>query len=217
MKISGIYQIQSKVKPERIYIGSAVNIKSRWSVHLCQLRLNKHGSQKIQKHFNKYGESDLQFSVLLGCEKIDLLKHEQYFIDFYNPYFNSCKIAGSSLGTKRGTSWNKGKKLPPLSEEHKQNISKGGLGKKHKSFSEETKHRQSVARLGKEPWNKGKTGVWSKETLLKMSKSHLGNKCATGHTFTPTKERNDKISKSLIGNKRRVGKIPWNKGIKKTA
>jgi len=26
MKISGIYKIQSKVKPERIYIGSAVNI-----------------------------------------------------------------------------------------------------------------------------------------------------------------------------------------------
>jgi hypothetical protein len=28
-KISGIYKIQSKIKPERIYIGSAVNLQKR--------------------------------------------------------------------------------------------------------------------------------------------------------------------------------------------
>lgn len=30
MNISGIYQIQSKCKPKRIYIGSGVNIQRRW-------------------------------------------------------------------------------------------------------------------------------------------------------------------------------------------
>ncbi len=30
--ISGVYKIQSKIKPERIYIGSSVNINSRWIV-----------------------------------------------------------------------------------------------------------------------------------------------------------------------------------------
>jgi hypothetical protein len=38
-KISSIYQIQSKIKPERIYIGSAVNIKHRWGIHLSDLIL----------------------------------------------------------------------------------------------------------------------------------------------------------------------------------
>jgi hypothetical protein len=34
MKISGIYKIQSIVKPERIYIGSANNINKRRTNHL---------------------------------------------------------------------------------------------------------------------------------------------------------------------------------------
>lgn len=98
MKISGVYRIESKLKPERCYIGSAVNITHRWQLHLQSLQRNKHHSQKLQRHFNKYSEFDLSFSVLLGCEKEDLLKTEQYFIDSYNPYFNNCKIAGSVLG-----------------------------------------------------------------------------------------------------------------------
>ncbi len=73
MKLSGIYQIQSKIKPERCYIGSAIHISNRWTKHLSELRLNRHHSRKLQLHYNKYGESDLQFSVLLGCEKEDLL------------------------------------------------------------------------------------------------------------------------------------------------
>jgi group I intron endonuclease len=96
--ISGIYQIQSKIKPDRIYIGSAVNVYSRWSSHLGTLKKNKHRNQKLQRHYNKYGESDLQFSILLGCDKEDLIKTEQYFIDSYNPFFNICKTAGSNLG-----------------------------------------------------------------------------------------------------------------------
>lgn len=101
MRISGIYKIQSTIKPERIYIGSAITISYRWSAHLSDLRKNKHPNKKLQRHFNKYGESDLHFSILLGCDKKDLIKIEQYFIDSYNPYFNICKNAGSVLGIKR--------------------------------------------------------------------------------------------------------------------
>lgn len=54
-KISSIYQIQSKRKPERIYIGSAVNIKHRWGIHLSDLKLNKHHSIKTQEIANILG------------------------------------------------------------------------------------------------------------------------------------------------------------------
>jgi group I intron endonuclease len=37
-----------------------------------------------------------------------------------------------------------------------------------KQVSDETREKQSKARLGKEPWNKGKTGVYSEERLEKM-------------------------------------------------
>ena len=76
MKISGIYKIESKIKPERIYIGSAVNISRRWNWHYGALRNGRHHSLKLQRHYDKYGESDLQFIILLGCEKEDLIKIE---------------------------------------------------------------------------------------------------------------------------------------------
>ena len=82
-KVSGIYKIQSLSHPERCYIGSAVNIDKRKKEHLNNLRKNKHANKKLQSHFNKYGETDLSFSLLLGCGKEDLIKNEQYFIDSY--------------------------------------------------------------------------------------------------------------------------------------
>lgn len=121
MKISGIYKIESKINPERIYIGSAVNMQQRKCTHFCLLRNNKHANIKLQSHFNKYGESDLVFSVLLGCEKNELLANEQFFIDSISPFFNICKIAGNTLGRKWSietriklqtrTCWSKGKKM----------------------------------------------------------------------------------------------------------
>jgi group I intron endonuclease len=101
MIISAIYSIQSTVKPERFYIGSAVNIFQRWKLHSQTLKKGIHRSKKLQYHFNKYGESDLKFIIIIQCDKENLIKTEQIFIDLYNPYFNTCKIAGSQLGLKR--------------------------------------------------------------------------------------------------------------------
>jgi len=123
MKISGIYQIQSKIKPERIYIGSAININQRWNRHLYTLKSGIHRNIKLQRHFNRYGEIDLQFSILLGCEKEYLIANEQFFIDSYNPYFNININASSRLGSI-------------LSEETRKKISQSLIGKHH---SEETK------------------------------------------------------------------------------
>lgn len=103
MKISGIYKIQSIIKPERSYIGSASSIDRRWKVHLMQLRKGIHHSVKMQRHYNKYGECDLMFTVLLGCDnnREYLLTTEQFFIDSHNPYFNTCKVAGSCFGRRQ--------------------------------------------------------------------------------------------------------------------
>lgn len=191
-KFSGIYQIQSKVKPERIYIGSAVSMGQRWNSHLNDLRNNRHHSKKLQYHYNKYGESDLQFSILLGCEREDLIKIEQYFIDSNNPYFNSSKTAGKgcNLGIhlseeqKRNLSiFRKGKKLSQetcnkianghrgikLSEDHRRHISESNKGRKGslagKSFSEE--HRRKIGEANRRR-------KLSEETKKKISDAHKG-------------------------------------------
>lgn len=195
MKLTGIYKIQSQCKPERIYIGSAVNIHKRWLYHLEDLKGNRHHSKKLQRHYNKYGKDDLRFSVLIGCDKDDLIKTEQYYIDVYNPYFNGSPTAGSTLGNKMSEEA-KAKMRKPKSIEARKNMSIAKTGKpspkkglkglnvgwhqtdeakekirkalkgkpkseKHKEklkqrrASEETKRKQSIAHIGKVPWNKG--------------------------------------------------------------
>jgi len=67
MKISGIYKIQSKIKPERIYIGSANNIGKRRTNHLHKLRYGIHHAIKLQNHYNKYGVNDLIFETIEEC------------------------------------------------------------------------------------------------------------------------------------------------------
>jgi group I intron endonuclease len=109
---SGIYKIQSKCKPERIYIGSAVNIYNRWSVHRCDLRKGKHSSSAFQRHVNKYGLDDLEFSIIAVCDVNELnpidkvVWIEQCFIWAYKhkgmnrPFFNASPTAGSQKGIK---------------------------------------------------------------------------------------------------------------------
>jgi len=191
MKISGIYKIQSKIKPERIYIGSAVYVKNRWNLHLSDLRKNKHHSIKLQRHFNKYGEVDLQFSILLGCEKEDLLKIEQYFIDSYKPYFNNCKIAGSQLGVKRSAEAikkmsisRKGHKWSPESIVKR---TKTVTGQKRHPHSKETKRKIGEKSKGRDNGHKGmKMPDYLKAKLLSI---HLGSK----HSEEHKKKIGDKI------------------------
>jgi group I intron endonuclease len=200
MKISGIYKIESKIKPERIYIGSAVNIGKRWIMHLSHLRRNIHYSKKLQRHFNKYGEADLQFIILLGCNKEDLLNIEQYFLDSYKPYFNNCQFAYSRLGQKasdetRGkiSEFNKGKHSFKHSEEWNRNNAESRKGKfiawnkgiKGNHLSEETKKKMSKSRMGR---------IVSEETRMKISKANKG--------YKNTPKQREAQSKRQLGKKR---------------
>jgi group I intron endonuclease len=101
MRKSGIYKIQSKIKPNRSYIGSAVDISTRWRKHKSLLSRNIHFNAKLQNHYNKYGGDDLAYSIICECSKSELLIEEQYFIDSLKPHFNIRLEAKSNLGLKR--------------------------------------------------------------------------------------------------------------------
>jgi len=175
MKISGIYQIQSKCKPERIYIGSAVNIKKRWGQHLWHLKRNLHHTSKLQRHFNKYGKGDLVFTLLMGCEVDELLPKEQFFLDSLRPWFNTCKMAGGTTGRKFSketlkffSKLHKGqrnRKGVTLTEEHKRRISESMKGERNPMFGKPSPKKD---KKGHPNPNKGKTGVYSEETLERM-------------------------------------------------
>ena len=178
----GIYRISSKIKPISFYIGSAINIEKRWGDHLNRLKNGKHINTILQNHYNKYGILDLTFSVLLECDKEDLLKNEQYFIDSLNPTFNICKIAGSNLGRK-------------FSDEHKLKIS---IALKGKTMSDECRAKMSLAAQNRGPEFRAKMSEAKKnisdETRLKMSLSKKA-RCISEET---------KIRMSIAQQKRRV-------------
>lgn len=191
---TGIYKIQSKYKPERKYIGSAVDYNDRKRCHLKDLRANKHHSPKLQRHYNKYGEDDLMFDLIIECSKCDLLIYEQFFLDAYNPFFNTCKIAGNTSGVKAS-----------LETRKKQSIAhKGIVGIwKGKKLSEEHRKNLSLSHKGRiAPW-KGKH--LTEETKRKMSISHKGRHLSRGTEFKKghvnSEETRKKISIRLIGNK----------------
>lgn len=90
----------------------------------------------------------------------------------------------------------KGKKR---TEEQKKNISKSLLGHKHspetlskmrKPRSEQAKKNISLAAKGRIPWNKGKTGIYSFETIEKIRKANLNK--------TPSVETKKKLRNSMI-------------------
>jgi len=137
MKICGIYKIESVIKPQKHYVGSAFNIYERWQQHLSLLRRNKHGNSKLQNHYNKYGKDDLVFSIIIECDKEDLIKKEQFYIDGLNPWFNICKIANNCLGVKRSAEtckrlglWQKGIKHGPMPMWVRIKMSNAAKGKK---------------------------------------------------------------------------------------
>ncbi len=179
MKISGIYKIQSLINTKRIYIGSAIDLKTRWRLHLNKLNNNDHHSIKLQNHYNKYGKDDLIFIIVELCFPEFLIIREQYYLDQLNPYFNICKKADSKLGIK-------------LSEESCKNMS---IAKKGHLTSKETRIKISKALLGHKSINKGIP--MSEEQKLKIGRANKGKQPNLGNKYSD--ETKLKISLSKKG------------------
>jgi hypothetical protein len=122
MALCGIYKIQSKEFSDRCYIGSSYNIKRRKNVHYYLLRHNKHFNKKLQNHYNKYGEDDLSFNIVVGCSKEKLRDIEQFFMESFKSYFNINKDTRCPDFTGH-----------KVSEEHKKKLSICMLGNKNGS------------------------------------------------------------------------------------
>lgn len=177
---SGIYKI-TNLASGKLYIGSSSDLMKRKTEHFRLLRLKKHCNKHLQSAFNKYGESNFIFEIVLYCDLEKLIAEEQRFIDFYEAYkngYNLCPIANTTAG--RAVSEERRKKISqslkgrvsPMkgrkhSEETKQKIS---LSEKGKKVSKESKKKMSLAKKGTLPAMTGKKH--SLESRQKMSASH---------------------------------------------
>lgn len=160
---SGVYVITAP--SGRQYVGSAVNFKSRWSVHRHHLQAGTHHSRKLQAAWNKYGEQ-LTFDRLLICAREHVVMYEQLAIDALRPALNVAPMAGSSLGYRHTEEtkarFHERKKARtdtparvaamaarrgvPLSEEHKAKVQAAKIGVKR---SDAARASMAAAQMGK--------------------------------------------------------------------
>lgn len=87
--MTGIYKI-TFIGTEKVYVGSSINLNTRRSTHLTELRANRHHSVKLQNAYNKYGEDNFIFEILEqtsdGLTRDELLAREQYYIDLLDSH-----------------------------------------------------------------------------------------------------------------------------------
>lgn len=79
-KICGVYQIVNIITG-KVYVGSSVDIKSRWQEHTRDLKLNRHENQKLQIDWNKYTRSAFKFKILKISSEDQLSKIEQNYLN----------------------------------------------------------------------------------------------------------------------------------------
>lgn len=141
----GVYLIKN-TSNDKVYVGSTtMSFNKRFLHHINRLRNNKHKNQHLQHAWNKYGENSFEFIILEVCEKSECLIQEQIYIDKYNN--NSYNINLIASGT------------PNMSKEV---IMKRAATMKKKYDSGEI---VSNFKKGHTPWNKGKSGEYSTESL----------------------------------------------------
>lgn len=86
-QLSGIYRILNKINGN-CYIGSSLNVEKRYKHHLSTLRHNSSRCSILQKAFNKYGEDNFEFQVILCCKLEYRLYYEQQLIRELNSQYN---------------------------------------------------------------------------------------------------------------------------------
>lgn len=132
--MTGVYKIAT---PNNFYIGSASNIKSRKNRHLFDLRKGVHHNLHLQRAFNKYGEEKLVFTIILICNKDNLLFYEQKALDVLKPTYNICVSAKSPMtGRKHSFEAISKMKLTRSTVEYRNNHSLKMKGRGHPSTQE---------------------------------------------------------------------------------
>ena len=152
MKCAGVYTVTSP--SGGLYVGSAVHLANRWRVHRHHLRHSTHPNKILQSAWDKYGEDNLRFAVLIVCSRSDVLLYEQRAIDVLHPRYNIVQLAGNTTGYRHTpeartafTAARTGVKRGPMTEEHKRRFRDAQVGKKRKPIS--AAHRQRLSEFNK--------------------------------------------------------------------
>jgi len=183
---SGIYIIINTLNNHR-YVGSAVNIKGRWSKHVSDLVRGRHYNKHLQRAWTKYGKQCFAFYVMEFVSDALLIEAEQFYIDLLKPEYNILPRAGSPLGVRLSAATKKkigdANRRRVWTGESRAKVSAARLGKKH---TEDAKKKMSAARKGK-----------------KQSAEHVFNRTSTRIGTHPTARAIQNMSEAQKKRQRR--------------
>lgn len=95
---SGVYRWTNLINGKS-YIGSSVSLSRRLAQYYNLNLLTKFRQNSlIHKAILKYGYSRFKLDILEHCDRKDVIKREQYYMDTFKPEYNIKKFAGSSKG-----------------------------------------------------------------------------------------------------------------------
>ena len=184
----GIYQIRNITNGKR-YVGQSINLKRRKATHRYNLKKDiGEANIHLQRSYNKYGKDFFVFETLIYCEPFELTRYEQFFVDKYKKtdllYNIGTECVDTCKGIKRSletiikmSEAKKGKKREPFTDKHKKNIGESLKGQNNPMYGIHLCGKDSPM-WGKPAWNKGDKGVYSPESIKKMSEAHKGKVCS---------------------------------------
>jgi group I intron endonuclease len=160
-QMCGIYIIKNIIN-NKVYIGQSVDIYHRWIQHKADLRNEHHHNEHLQRAWNKYGEKNFEFAVLIECSESELNSLEKSFIVDYKSndghYGYNLTIGGDGcIGLSQESIEKMRQSLTGrrLSEDTRRKIGESNKGKKLPPRSEDHKHNLGNSLKGKNAWNKG--------------------------------------------------------------
>lgn len=172
MKKIGIYKITNPVGA--IYIGESKDIEERWNREYKKLRCKN--QTRLYNSFMYYGVENHTFEIVKECTVEEIPYYERHYQEYYNVLDKDygLNLKYTSVGEKKLVFSNETKlKMSSSQKKLYENGYKNPMQGKKRSEEQVKKHTEFLKNLyknGKEPWNKGKTGIYNDETLKKMKK-----------------------------------------------
>lgn len=214
----GIYKLTNTIN-NKVYVGQALNMSSRWAGHKRSFHNGTMCNPHLFAAITKYGIENFKFEIIEAIPdspevKTILNEREQFYIKDYqsmDPAKGYNKDSGGSRGLaseetkqKLKDTWKNGKRKTPVFTEESlkkrndallcANAARKGLpGPKFGPPSEETKQKISQANKGKPSWRKGVP--LSAETKQKISQANKG-KAPSRKGAVLSEETKQKMSQS---------------------
>ena len=145
---SGVYAIKNLANG-KVYVGSAMCFKRRWSRHICLLESGRHDNAYLQAEYKKYGSQAFAFYVLEVVENAQTLicKENEHLLKWHDNQkecYNICLVGNSRLGIKHTQNAkdkiSKAHKNKPKTPAHCAKI-----GQAHKGRTHTTTHNERFA------------------------------------------------------------------------